>query len=403
MHEDDGTFGALALRECDPLAVDRDVLLRPRCLIPPVWPGARVSRNPALGYARCSRAAEAAPRLESLQRPERRLRFIRMAPGEPEGTKSLSWVVAAVMAEVLTHDPVSAMQVGLAGWSGCDLRGKSSPGPRQMVDRLLRQPEPAKHRHEGHESAAGGGDRGGVRAGGRMRFGRRALRWHERRVRVRLRSARRERRRDGQRSREQRPRERRSREQRPRERRSREQRPRERRSRERRARERRSREQRSRKRRSRKRRARCGAVQAAGVTFGGRCRSGVAAWRHSVRVGGCGGGAYRAAGRVRCATRRWPGDGCLLPGPAGAAGNDARWGKGLGDQRHRASRRVAIGGARAGGRGGRGADWVVSDTGRLLVTGDAGATWAAQPVPSPVVAAASAGGWLWALSCPPVN
>ena len=47
--------------------------------------------------------------------------------------------------------------------------------------------------------------------------------------------------------------------------------------------------------------------------------------------------------------------------------------------------------------------WVVSDTGRLLVTGDAGATWAAQPVPSPVVAAASAGGWLWALSCPPVT
>lgn len=47
--------------------------------------------------------------------------------------------------------------------------------------------------------------------------------------------------------------------------------------------------------------------------------------------------------------------------------------------------------------------WVVSDSGRLLVTGDAGATWVALPVPSPVVAAASAGGWLWALSCPPVN
>jgi hypothetical protein len=47
--------------------------------------------------------------------------------------------------------------------------------------------------------------------------------------------------------------------------------------------------------------------------------------------------------------------------------------------------------------------WVVSDTGRLLVTGDAGTTWVALPVPSPVVAAASAGGWLWALSCPPVN
>ena len=47
--------------------------------------------------------------------------------------------------------------------------------------------------------------------------------------------------------------------------------------------------------------------------------------------------------------------------------------------------------------------WVVSDTGRLLATGNAGGTWVAQPVPSPVVAAASAGGWLWALSCPPVT
>ena len=47
--------------------------------------------------------------------------------------------------------------------------------------------------------------------------------------------------------------------------------------------------------------------------------------------------------------------------------------------------------------------WVVSSTGRLLVTGNAGATWAAQPVPSPVLAAASAGGWLWALSCPQVT
>jgi hypothetical protein len=47
--------------------------------------------------------------------------------------------------------------------------------------------------------------------------------------------------------------------------------------------------------------------------------------------------------------------------------------------------------------------WVVSGTGRLLVTGNAGATWAAQPVPRPVLAAASVGGWLWALSCPPVN
>jgi len=47
--------------------------------------------------------------------------------------------------------------------------------------------------------------------------------------------------------------------------------------------------------------------------------------------------------------------------------------------------------------------WVVSGTGKLLETGNAGATWAAQPLPAPVVAAASAGGWLWALSCPPVT
>jgi len=47
--------------------------------------------------------------------------------------------------------------------------------------------------------------------------------------------------------------------------------------------------------------------------------------------------------------------------------------------------------------------WVVSETGRLLVTGNAGATWAAQPVPSPVVAAGGAGGWLWTLSCPPAG
>jgi photosystem II stability/assembly factor-like uncharacterized protein len=47
--------------------------------------------------------------------------------------------------------------------------------------------------------------------------------------------------------------------------------------------------------------------------------------------------------------------------------------------------------------------WVLSSVGKLLVTGDAGATWSAQPAPAPVVAAASAGGWLWALSCPPVN
>jgi hypothetical protein len=55
---------------------------------------------------------------------------------------------------------------------------------------------------------------------------------------------------------------------------------------------------------------------------------------------------------------------------------------------------AAVDGARA---------WVVTGTGKLLVTGNAGATWAAQPLPAPVVAAASAGGWLWALSCPPVT
>jgi photosystem II stability/assembly factor-like uncharacterized protein len=47
--------------------------------------------------------------------------------------------------------------------------------------------------------------------------------------------------------------------------------------------------------------------------------------------------------------------------------------------------------------------WVVSDTGVLLATRDYGATWTAQPLPAPVVAAASAGGWLWALSCPAVS
>jgi hypothetical protein len=47
--------------------------------------------------------------------------------------------------------------------------------------------------------------------------------------------------------------------------------------------------------------------------------------------------------------------------------------------------------------------WVVSVTGQLLVTDNAGATWARQPLPTPVVAAASAGGWLWALSCPAVT
>ena len=47
--------------------------------------------------------------------------------------------------------------------------------------------------------------------------------------------------------------------------------------------------------------------------------------------------------------------------------------------------------------------WVFSPAGLLLVTRDEGATWARQPLPAPVVAAGSAGGWLWALSCPPVS
>jgi photosystem II stability/assembly factor-like uncharacterized protein len=47
--------------------------------------------------------------------------------------------------------------------------------------------------------------------------------------------------------------------------------------------------------------------------------------------------------------------------------------------------------------------WVFSVTGKLLVTENAGASWAVQPLPSPVLAASSAGGWLWALSCRPVT
>src|SRR5580692_11972061 len=47
--------------------------------------------------------------------------------------------------------------------------------------------------------------------------------------------------------------------------------------------------------------------------------------------------------------------------------------------------------------------WVVSDAGVLLATRDYGATWASQPLPAPTVAAASAGGWLWAVSCPAVS
>ncbi len=47
--------------------------------------------------------------------------------------------------------------------------------------------------------------------------------------------------------------------------------------------------------------------------------------------------------------------------------------------------------------------WIFSVAdGELLVTRDYGATWAVQPLAAPVAAAASAGGWLWALSCPPV-
>lgn len=45
--------------------------------------------------------------------------------------------------------------------------------------------------------------------------------------------------------------------------------------------------------------------------------------------------------------------------------------------------------------------WVVSVTGKLLVTSNAGVSWATEPLPAPVVAATSADGWLWALSCPP--
>jgi hypothetical protein len=47
--------------------------------------------------------------------------------------------------------------------------------------------------------------------------------------------------------------------------------------------------------------------------------------------------------------------------------------------------------------------WVVSDTGVMLQTRDDGATWTRLRVPAPVLAAASAGGWLWALSCPSVS
>ena len=139
------------------------------------------------------------------------------------------------------------------------------------------------------------------------------------------------------------------------------------------------------------------------VTSCGRRRAGLAPWSYPVRVAGRRAGAYRAADRVRRTGRRRRGDGCVFPGPAGAAGGDQRRGTALGHQRRKASAApqstaleqvAAVDGART---------WVVTDTGKLLVTGNAGASWSAQPLPTPVVAAASAGGWLWALSCPPVT
>jgi hypothetical protein len=47
--------------------------------------------------------------------------------------------------------------------------------------------------------------------------------------------------------------------------------------------------------------------------------------------------------------------------------------------------------------------WVVSLTGALLLTVNAGASWAVQPLPRPVLAAGSAGRGLWALSCSPTT
>lgn len=44
--------------------------------------------------------------------------------------------------------------------------------------------------------------------------------------------------------------------------------------------------------------------------------------------------------------------------------------------------------------------WVVNGAGTMLATSDGGATWVRQPLPGPVLSAASSGGWLWALSCP---
>lgn len=47
--------------------------------------------------------------------------------------------------------------------------------------------------------------------------------------------------------------------------------------------------------------------------------------------------------------------------------------------------------------------WVLNGAGTMLATSDDGATWVPQPLPGPVLSAASSGGWLWALSCPPAG
>jgi photosystem II stability/assembly factor-like uncharacterized protein len=47
--------------------------------------------------------------------------------------------------------------------------------------------------------------------------------------------------------------------------------------------------------------------------------------------------------------------------------------------------------------------WVVNGAGTMLATTDDGAGWVPQPLPRPVPSAASSGGWLWALSCPPAG
>jgi len=47
--------------------------------------------------------------------------------------------------------------------------------------------------------------------------------------------------------------------------------------------------------------------------------------------------------------------------------------------------------------------WVVGPSGAMFVTRDDGATWTRAPLQVPVLAAASAGGWLWELSCQAVS